>query len=191
MPDASIDLALYSAALNVTVPPALIRPFLDQLAEGQFSIDEIRKRCAENGVRLKAHLRKGERTRKDLRAAFDMQSVERRHLDILDMLIASLEAKAARDVSEFDGLLDDFKKKVSALSASVDADEASELDEIYRTIEAQVRVEVGELCDVALFLRGLRSRCSDDRGEKEHLADSESLKKLLGSLSPPKPPSVS
>ncbi|MGF6176766.1 hypothetical protein [Ensifer sp. 4252] len=190
MPDASIDLALYSAALNVTAPPALIRPFLDQLAEGQFSVDEIRRRCAENGVRLKAHLRKGERTRKDLRAAFDLQAVERRHLDILDMLVASLEAKAARDAGEFGGLLDDFKARVSTLSGSVDAGEAAELEEIYRTIEAQVRVEIGELADVALFLRGLRSKCGDDRGEK-HLADNESLKKLLSSLSPPKPPSVS
>ncbi|WP_457583565.1 hypothetical protein [Ensifer canadensis] len=190
MPDASIDLALYSAALNVTAPPALIRPFLDQLAEGQLSVDEIRRRCAENGVRLKAHLRKGERTRKDLRAAFDLQSVELRHLDILDMLIASLEAKVARDASEFGGLLDDFKARVSTLSGAGDAGEAAELEEIYRTIEAQVRVEIGELADVALFLRGLRSRCGDDRGEK-HLPDNESLKKLLRSLSPPKPPSVS
>ncbi len=191
MPDASIDLALYSAALNITAPPALIRPLLDQLVEGQFSIDGIMRRCAENGVRLKAHLRKGERTRKELRAAFDLQSVERRHLDILDMLIASLEAKAARDAREFDGLLDDLKARVSALSGSASADEALELEEIYRTIQAQVRVEVGELSDVAVFLRSLRERCSDDRGDKAHLADSESLKSFLQSLSPPKPPSVS
>lgn len=191
MPDASIDLALYSAALNVTAPPALIRPLLDHLVEGQFSIDDIMRRCAENGVRLKAHLRKGERTRKELRAAFDLQSVERRHLDILDMLIASLEAKAARDAREFEGLLDDLKARVSALSGSASADEALKLEEIYRTIQAQVRVEVGELSDVAIFLRSLRERCGDDRGEKAHLADSESLKSLLRSLSPPKPPSVS
>lgn len=190
MPDASIDLALYSAALNVTAPPALIRPLLDQVVEGKFSVDEIKRRCAENGVRLKAHLRKGERTRKDLRAAFDLQSVERRHLDILDMLIASLEAKAYRDASEFGGLLEDFKSGVSALSVAVDAEKAAELDEIYRTIEAQTRMEIGELCDVAFFLRDLRSRCGDDRGDQKHLADNERLRRLLGSLAPSKPPSV-
>ncbi len=191
MPDASIDLALYSAALNVTSPPSLIRPLLDRLVEGQLSIGEIMRRCAENGVRLKAHLRKGERTRKDLRVAFDLQSVERRHLDILEMLIASLEAKAARDANEFHGLLDDFKMKASALSGAGSDAGAAELEEIYSTIEAQVRVEIGELYDVAVFLRSLRSRCSDDRGEKALLADNESLKSLLASLSPPKPPSVS
>ncbi|WP_312362503.1 hypothetical protein [Ensifer sp.] len=191
MPDASIDLALYSAALNVTSPPSLIRPLLDRLVEGQLSIGEIMRRCAENGVRLKAHLRKGERTRKDLRVAFDLQSVERRHLDILEMLIASLEAKAGRDANEFHGLLDDFKMKASALSGAGSDAGAAELEEIYATIEAQVRVEIGELYDVAVFLRSLRSRCSDDRGEKALLADNESLKSLLASLSPPKPPSVS
>ncbi|MCY1240729.1 hypothetical protein D9M72_535880 [compost metagenome] len=81
--------------------------------------------------------------------------------------------------------------RVSTLSNSADVGQTSELEEIYRTVEAQVRVELGELFDVVVFLRGLRSRCSDDRGEKTRLADSESLKKLLDSLSPPKPPSVS
>lgn len=191
MPDASIDLALYSAALNVTAPPALIRPLLDQLVEGRFSIGEITRRCAENGVRLQAHLRKGERTRKDLRAVFELQSVERRHLDILEMLIATLEAKAVRDASEFESLLSDFKARVSEVSADDSPDQISELEEIYRTIEAQVRVEIGELWDVAVFLRSLRSKFGDDRGEKMHLADSESLQSLLDFISPPKPPPAS
>ncbi|CAB4325338.1 MULTISPECIES: hypothetical protein [unclassified Brucella] len=181
MIDASIDQALFEAAMTLANPPAIVRPYFDGASEGQALVRNIEAQ-AEKGMReLQQFLRNGETLKATLREVFSAHSVEQHHLENLDRLTAVIEQKAATSSSDLAPLLKSFKQTFAVASGYLPKQKA-DFERLYEVMKSQCMAEIDELTETALFLRALRAEYSSDARGGSVFSNSKDLEGYLNRL---------
>lgn len=181
MIDASIDQALFEAAMTLANPPAIVRPYFDGSAEGQALVRNIEAQAEKGMHELQQFLRNGEKLKASLREVFSVHSVEPYHLENLDRLISLIEQKAAISSSDLVPLLKNFKQTFAVASGYLPKHKA-DFDRLYKVIQGQCLAEIDELTETALFLRALRAEYSSDARGGSVFSNSKDLEGYLNRL---------
>ncbi|CUW43948.1 hypothetical protein GRI33_07110 [Brucella sp. BO3] len=181
MIDASIDQALFDAAITLVNPPALMRPYFDDSVEGQKLIRKIEAQAEKNAQELQQFVRNGEELKASLRSVFSTHLVEPHHLENLDRIILAIENRASKLSSELAPLLKNLKQTFAAVSSYLPKHKA-ELDRLHGVVGAQCTTEINELTDAALFLRALKAEYSPSSHGGIAFSNSKDLEGYLNRL---------
>lgn len=166
----------------MTSPPAIVRPYIELDVRNKLFFEENEKRYADMSLELDKFSQAGEQSRALLSEAFANNSIMPRHITGLSLLIDAVEKKAEDEACKLASIHKSGERSFKRLASVLGKEDARKLQSLHRRmIELNTR-ELGEMTDMALFLRALRARHIDQERSAVIFENSRELGVYLENL---------